>query len=319
MGFLSSLGQIGSSVSPIIGGLSAISGLISDGSARAAAARRQQEAMQAYGSAMDQQYQNQLGRNQQTLMGAAGQGGTAIANLGSNMGSALAGAGVYNSSAVGGALAQAQANTNQSLTDLAARNQYGANQLFNQGQAGLAQMRLGQANTDYGNASADLQGSRQGLGQFISALGQSNLQKQQGQQEQPQQLGYDPTYVEGELRANGIGDGNLYTRQASGIPPIDSSGNLYGSTNGGPLGASGIGSLGQSNLGNSGANALRMHIPQTFGTQSQAPNLWGNAGGLGNGGQGAGGSNPFYTPEAFNHPFSYAASRNPNNGPLGGR
>jgi hypothetical protein len=311
MGFLSSLGQIGSSVSPIIGGLSAISGLISDGSARAAAARRQQEAMQAYGSAMDQQYQNQLGRNQQTLMGAAGQGGTAIANLGSNMGSALAGAGVYNSSAVGGALAQAQANTNQSLTDLAARNQYGANQLFNQGQAGLAQMRLGQANTDYGNANADLQGSRQGLGQFIGALGQSNLLGQQGQQAQG-----SPDYGQA-LQQGGVTDADLYTRQASGTPPIDSSGNLYGSTNGGPLGASGIGSLGQYNLGNSGANALRMHIPQTFGTQSQAPNLWGNAGGLGNGGQGAGGSNPFYPQPARG--WSQITQNPSYGGPLGGR
>jgi len=160
-----------------IGGLSAIGGLIGANQARDQAMQQQQQALNQYAQAMDSQYQAMLQNNNRTLMGMAGQGGDAIRNLGANLGSSMAGAGVYNSSATAGALAQAQRDENTSLSNLAAQNYYSANQLFNQGQANLAQMRLGQANTNYGYANQNLYGAEQGLGSFLGSLTQSNLMR----------------------------------------------------------------------------------------------------------------------------------------------
>lgn len=295
MGFLTSLGQIGSAVSgfaPIIGGLESISGLIGDGAARQKALQAQQQAMQAYGQAEDAHYQNLLHNNNLTLMGAAGQGGTALTNYGANLGAANAGAGVYNSSVISGALAQGQAQTNQSLASLGAQNEYNANNFFDQSQANLAQMRLGQANTNFGNANQDYHNSQAGFNQFLGSLGQSNLLGAHGQAQQSGQPG-----------ANGIGD-------AGSLPPQG----LYG---GAGDGASGMAALTNYNLGALGANSYRPALPQLNGTINQGVNLGGNAGGLGNGGQGAGGSNPFYPQSGRG--YSQILQNPSMGGPLGGR
>lgn len=198
MGFLSSLGTIANIASPVVGGLESVIGLIGDSAARQEALRRQQEAMQAYGQAADAQYQNLLANGQRSLMAAAGQGGTALNNLGANMGSALAGAGVYNSSAVGGALAQAQANTNQAIADLADRNSYNANTFYDRMKQNLAQMQLGQANTDYGYANQDYHNSQAGFGQFLNALASSNLWNQGSNQAAAKNPDYGPNLASDE-------------------------------------------------------------------------------------------------------------------------
>ena len=305
MGFLTSLGQIGSAVSgfaPIIGGLESISGLIGDGAARQRALQAQQQAMQAYGQAEDAHYQNLLHNNNLTLMGAAGQGGTALTNYGANLGAANAGAGVYNSSATSGALAQGQAQTNQSLASLGAQNEYNANNFFDQSQANLAQMRLGQANTNYGNANQDYHNSQAGFGHFLESLGQSNLLGAQ-----PQKSSSGQSYMPGvDTTQTGYSDADL---SASSLDPQG----LYGNAG---TGASGMAALTNYNLGALGANAYRPTLPQVNGTQNQGVNLGGNAGGLGNGGQGAGGSNPFYP--SGGRGYSQIV-QNPYGGPLGGR
>jgi hypothetical protein len=301
------MGNLLDMISPIsagIGGLSSIYGLIQDSNARAAAQRAQQQALQQYGASADQQYQNMLGNGNRTLMGAAGQGGTALTNYGSNMGSALAGAGVYNSSATGGALAQAQANTNQELGQMGVQNAYNANSFHNQALGHIAQMQLGQANTDYGYANQDLNNSRAGLGQFLGALGTSNLLGAGGMG--GQNSAYDSSYAKQQIGT--VPEGDMYgggTRQA-GLNPGD----------GGLFGPSQMGALTQQNL-SLGANSYRPALPSLNGTQNQGANLGGNAGGIGNGGQGSMGSSPFYQPMPGRGWGQVV--QNPYGGPLGGR
>ena len=286
MGFLDYL-------SPLVGGVSSVVGLIQDGQARQRAQQQQQEALQAYGAAADRQYQNMLGNNSRTLFGLAGQGGTALANLGANMGSTLAGAGVYNSSATAGALDQAQRDEGANLANLAAQNGFNANSFYQQAQQNLAQMRLGQANTGYANANADLQGSRQGLGSFLGALTTSDL------------LGRAPSAPTGEA---GPDYGRLL--QQAGITEADLTGAGGGGASAGlnslrgydanaPLGLgtraaaipgspAALGAMTQANLARSGANVYRTALPQVSGTLLQGANLAGNAGGIGGAGSGGG-------------------------------
>jgi hypothetical protein len=283
-----------------VGGLSAIGGLIGANQARQQAQQQQQQALNAYAQAMDSQYQNVLANNNRTLMGMAGQGGDAIRNLGANLGSSLAGAGVWNSSATAGALAQAQRDEDTSLTNLAAQNYYNANQLYNQGQTNLANMRLGLANANYAYANQDLGGARQGLGSFLESLAQSNLlgrhnpsQTQGGQQDYQ-------NYIDAMLRQNGITDADLYTQpqgasdSSGGTAPPPPSYPGWNDINilpnqrtllgGAPaLGTPGyLGYTTQSALGLSGANASRTQLPLMNGTFNQGAGLWGNAGGIGN-------------------------------------
>jgi hypothetical protein len=281
MGFLDFL-------SPIVGGVSSVVGLIQDSAARQQALEAQQQALQAYGQAADQQYQNILGNNSRTLYGLAGQGATAISNLGANMGSALAGAGVYNSSATAGALAQAQANENTSIANLAAQNTYNANSFYNQAQQNLAQMRLGQANLNYGNANADLQGSRQGLGSFLGALSTSDLLGGQGAGGSGSAPNPDYSQL---LQQGGITDADLSSGSGAGAALNP----MQGYDPNTPLGfgtrdaaqavpgsPAAMGALTQANLASSGANVYRTALPQIPGTVAQGANLGGNAGGIGN-------------------------------------
>ena len=271
MGFLDFL-------SPIVGGVSSVVGLIQDSQARQRAQEQQQQALQAYGQAADRQYQDMLGNNSRTLYGLAGQGATAISNLGANLGSALAGAGVYNASTTAGTLEQAQRDADANIANLAAQNRYSANSFYHQAQQNLAQMRLGQANIDYGNANADLQGSRQGLGSFLGALSTSDLL---GRGAAPEA---NPDYPQ-LLRQGGITDQDL------GDP---SRASLGSETWGAPGSPAAMGAATQANLANSGANVYRTALPQMPGTLRQGVNLWGNAGG----GAGMGGT-PIYGPRAY--------------------
>lgn len=281
MGFLDFL-------SPIVGGVSSVVGLIQDSQARQRAQERQQQALQAYGQAADQQYQNMLGNNSRTLYGLAGQGATAISNLGANMGSALAGAGVYNSSATAGALAQAQRDEGANIANLAAQNSYNANSFYDQAQQHLAQMRLGQANIDYGNANTELQGSRQGLSGFLGALSTSDLLGQ-GSGASP---AANPDYSQ-LLRQGGITEADLTTGrgiQGAGLsanpmqgydpntPPGFGTRSAAMAVPGSPAA---MGAMTQANLTSSGANAYRTALPQIPGTVAQGANLGGNAGGIG--------------------------------------
>lgn len=273
MGFLDFL-------SPIVGGVSSVVGLIQDSQARQRAQEQQQQALQAYGQAADQQYQNMLGNNSRTLYGLAGQGATAISNLGANLGSALAGAGVYNTSATAGTLEQAQRDADANIANLAAQNRYNANSFYHQAQQNLAQMRLGQANIDYGNANADLQGSRQGMGSFLGALSTSDLL---GRGAAPEA---NPDYPQ-LLRQGGITDQDL------GYPPHASLGVETREAGWGAPGSSAaMGAATQANLANSGANVYRTALPQIPGTLRQGVNLGGNAGGGAN-------SAPIYGPRAY--------------------
>lgn len=297
MGFFDSLGGIGG-FAPVIGGISSVVGLIQDGQARQRAQQQAQQALQQFGAANDADYQAMLGNNSRTLMGAAGAGGTALTSMGSNLGAANAAAGITNSSAVGGSLALGQQATDSSLAGLAAQNQYNAAHLHALGQQQLAQMQLGQSNVNYGNANADLQGSRAGFGQLLGALGQSNLL---GGSAQNGGYGGDYSYAQGQIGTVPQGDfggGDLGT----------------GSREVGMYGPSGMGANTQFNLSALGANSYRPALPQINGTQNQGVNLGGNAGGLGNGGQGQGGSNPFYQP-----PQSKSRNWYDINSPLGGR
>lgn len=300
MGFFDSLGGIGG-FAPVIGGISSVVGLIQDGQARQRAQQQAQQALQQFGAANDADYQAMLGNNSRTLMGAAGAGGTALTSMGSNLGSANAAAGITNSSAVGGSLALGQQATDSSLAGLAAQNQYNAAHLHALGQQQLAQMQLGQSNVNYGNANADLQGSRAGFGQFLGALGQSNLL---GGQQQPDGYGGDYSYAQGQIGS--VPEGDMYTKQAQSLQPVGGGQGMYG--------PSGMGANTQFNLSALGANSYRPALPQINGTQNQGVNLGGNAGGLGNGGQGQGGSNPFYQP-----PQSKSRNWYDINSPLGGR
>lgn len=279
-------------LSPVIGGASSIVGLIQDSAARQRALQQQQQALQQFGAANDADYQAMLGNNSRTLMGAAGAGGTALTNLGSNLGAANAAGGVYNSSAVGGSLALGQQATDTSLANLAAQNQYNAAHLHAQGQQALAQMQLGQANNAYGYANQDLQGSRAGFGQFLGALGQSNLLGSPGGSS------YDPAYTQQQLDANGITDSQMGLGGGYG-----GGGGTAVQTGYAPVGTSQIqslpsrmGGLIQTNLAALGANTGRTAIPSMNGTMNQGANLGGMAGGIGNGGVGQQGlgSNPFY-------------------------
>ncbi|MCW3101086.1 MAG: hypothetical protein JWL77_6704 [Chthonomonadaceae bacterium] len=287
MGFLDFL-------SPIVGGVSSVVGLIQDGQARQRALEQQQQALQAYGQAADQQYQNMLGNNSRTLYGLAGQGATAISNLGANLGSALAGAGVYNSSATAGALAQAQRDADANIGNLAAQNSFNANSFYHQAQQNLAQMRLGQANIDYGNANADLQGSRQGLGSFLGALSTSDLLGGQGA------VGAaavpNPDYSQ-LLQQGGITEADLTSGTGQGVNPMqgyDPNTPLGFGTRAAAMAVPGspaaMGAMTQANLASSGANAYRTALPQIPGTISQGANLGGNAGGIGS---------PFYSHPAY--------------------
>ena len=264
MGFLDFL-------SPIVGGVSSVAGLIQDSQARQRAQEQQQQALQAYGQAADQQYQNMLGNNSRTLYGLAGDGATAISNLGANLGSALAGAGVYNASTTAGTLEQAQRDADGNIANLAAQNRYNANSFYHQAQQNLAQMRLGQANIDYGTANADLQGSRQGLGSFLGALSTSDLL---GQSASPER---SPDYPQ-LLRQGGITSQDLgYSSQA----PLG--GERREVAWGAPGSPAAMGAATQANLANSGANVYRTALPQIPGTLRQGMNLSGNAGGGSNG------------------------------------
>lgn len=296
MGFLDSLGDI-SGVAPIVGGISSIIGLIGGSSARQQAQQQAQQALQQYGSAADQQYQNMLGNNSRTLQGAAGMGGTALTNLGSNLGAANAAAGVYNSSAVGGSLALGQQTTDTSLANLAAQQSYNANSIHNQALQSLAQMQLGQANTNYGYANNQYNQSASGFGNFLNQLGQSNLLSQggggQGQQYMP---GVDTTqtgYTNTDLGL-GAGGGGGGTGVMSGYAP----GGMSQMQSMPPIGSTAaMGQQTQYNLAALGGNTGRIAMPQINGTINQGANLGGNAGGIGNGGVGAAGSNPFYQPQ----------------------
>lgn len=288
---------------PLVGGLESIVGLIGDNQARQRALRQQQQALQQFGAANDADYQNMLGGNNRTLMGAAGQGGTALTSLGSNLGSANAAAGITNSSALAGSLALGQQATDTSLASLAAQNQYNAAHLHAQGQQALAQMQLGQANNAYGYANQDLNNSRSGFGSFLGALGQSNLL-----QGQPQQSNYDPAYTQQQLGANGIGDSDIFSKYGG----VSSN---YNPSPGYQSASSMLGSQGQMHLQSLGANIPRIGLPQINGTQNQGANLGGMAGGIGNGGVGQMGSNPFYqAPQGQSRRPFYDI-----NTPLGGR
>ena len=283
MGFLDYL-------SPIVGGVSSVVGLIQDSQARQRAQQQQQQALQSYGQAADQQYQNMLGNNSRTLYGLAGQGATALSNLGANLGSTLAGAGVYNSSATAGALDQAQRDEGANVASLAAQNSYNANSFYQQAQQNLAQMRLGQANTSYANANADLQGSRQGLGSFLGALTTSDLLGG-GQGRMEATPSPNPDYSQ-LLRQGGITGADL-TGAGGGLPM--GANPLQGYDPNTPLGfgtrqaaaaipgsPAALGAMTQANLARSGANAYRTALPQIPGTLAQGANLAGNAGGIGN-------------------------------------
>ncbi len=292
MGFLDYL-------SPIVGGVSSVVGLIQDSQARQRAQEEQQQALQAYGQAADRQYQNLLGNNSRTLYGLAGQGATAISNLGANMGSALAGAGIYNSSATAGALDQAQRDAGGNIANLAAQNSYNANSFYDQAQQHLAQMRLGQANIGYGNANADLQGSRQGLSSFLGALSTSDLLAGGGSGGGGQQgqgvSGANPDYSQ-LLRQGGITEADLSGGGGGGVSQGAGMGAnpMQGYDPNTPLGfgtreaaqavpgsPAAMGAMTQANLASSGANAYRTALPQMPGTVAQGANLGGNAGGLG--------------------------------------
>lgn len=306
-------------LSPIVGGVSSVVGLIQDSAARQQAQQQAQQALQQYGSAADQQYQNMLGNNTRTLMGAAGTGGTALTNLGANMGSALAGAGVYNSSATAGALTQAQANENTGIANLAAQDTYNANSFLNQAHQNIAQMQLGQANTNYGYANNDLNASRQGLGNFLGALGSSNLL---GGGQQGAAAPYDSSYENAQTAA--VPNSDIFSPTLGNAQQGLTN---FGALPGGPatiqslppIGSpAAMGALTQMNLTNMGANANRTALPTMPGTINQGANLGGNAGGIGNGGQGAGGSNPFYQqPNPWAGPLSRYT--NGQSGVLGGR
>jgi hypothetical protein len=292
MGFLDYL-------SPIVGGVSSVVGLIQDSQARQRAQQQQQQALQAYGQAADQQYQNILGNNSRTLYGLAGQGATAISNLGANLGSALAGAGVYNSSATAGALDQAQRDEGANIANLAAQNSYNANSFYHQAQQNLAQMRLGQANTNYANANADLQGSRQGLGSFLGALATSDLLGRGASEAAPapnpdyNQLLKQGGITEADLTGGGSGAGvPMGVNPMQGYDPNTPLG--FGTRQAAiPGSPPALGATTQANLASSGANAYRTALPQIPGTLAQGVNLAGNAGGIGK----SGGS--FY-----GHPYS---------------
>ncbi len=280
MGFLDFL-------SPVVGGVSSVVGLIQDSQARQRAQEQQQAALQAYGSAADRQYQNLLGNNSRTLYGLAGEGATALSNLGANLGSALAGSGVYNSSATGGALDQAQRDEGANLANLAAQNRYHANAFYDGAQQHLAQMRLGQANIDYGNANADLQGSRQGLGSFLGALGTSDLLGQGGggapaANPDYRQLLQQGGITEADLTGGGRGATAAGGNPVSGYDPRLAPGlGTREATWAAPGSPAAMGMMTQANLASSGANAYRTALPQVPGTFGQGANLGGNAGGVG--------------------------------------
>ena len=292
----------------IVSGVSALGGLLGANRDKQAALAAQQAALNTLATTNDQQYQNVLSNNQRTLYGMAGQGADAIRSLGANLGSEMAGAGVSNSSATAGALVQAQRNQDTSLASLASQNYFSANQLHDDQARALAQMQLGQANTNYGNAQNDLSGARQGLGAFIGSIAQQQLQALAARSDSAWQNGDLPgQQQQAALNASA----GLYgpPGPALGAPLVDSTGpaQLPGTDPSSWMGS--IGRATQNFLGTSGANAYRTQLPPMRGTLNQGANLPGNAGGLG--------SNAFY--RAPDYGFSSVLQRQIPNGILPGR
>lgn len=159
----------------VISGLSSLGGLLGGEAAKRRAEQARQRALLDYATSIDQAYQNQMQANQHSLYAAAGLGGDAIHAMGARFGDSLAASGVYNSSAVAGALANAQHSQDQSLAGLAFQNTNAAKQAYSEGQRTLSQLRLGQANQQYGEASSQLAGSQQGLSSFLGSLAQYGL------------------------------------------------------------------------------------------------------------------------------------------------
>lgn len=159
----------------LIGGISSIAGTIGAVNAAKQAARARELAIQQYQTAGLQGLEGNYLANQRGQYAGAGQGSDAILQGSRNLGSSLAAGGVYNPSVVAGAGLQQQQGLNTALADLGARNAANQQQGISALNQNVANMRLGVANQDFGNALGQQDYARQGLTSFLGSLAQNNL------------------------------------------------------------------------------------------------------------------------------------------------
>jgi hypothetical protein len=164
-------------VNPIVGGVSAISGLLGGSSEK----RRQQAAIQSamsqYGQALDAQNNNALGQELQSLYSGTGVGNDAVRNNGMGLGDVLSRSGVYNSSALAGALANQSIGNAANVASMYANMDAARKQQYAQGQQNLANMRLGVAMPMFTNAQNQMAGTANGLQQWLQGITQQNNQQ----------------------------------------------------------------------------------------------------------------------------------------------
>jgi len=164
-------------VNPLVGGISAISGLLGGMNEKRRQQSLMQSAMSHYGQSIDAQNNNAMGNQLEALYSGTGMGNDSVRNSGMALADALGRGGVTNSSALAGALANqsignaANVAGMYSQMDAARRGQYA------QGQQNLANMQLGVGGSMYNNAQNQLAGTANGLQSWLQGMTQQANQR----------------------------------------------------------------------------------------------------------------------------------------------
>lgn len=250
------LGALG----PILGGVSALTGLFGAQRQAKEAEEARQAVIAKYQTGVNDTYDASRSADHASLMEQAGIGSDALAALGRGLGAHLAGAGLYNSTGVTGALAAGQRQQDASLSDLAARMQNSALQQRNAGLEAVANMNLGVANNDTSYARNNLSGAETGMNNTLAGL--TNYLGT---------LGKPPVAAVPQTGAQYWA--STGAPQIPGLPPLPAIPGAGAITPLAMPSASSLGTDAQNNLMLSGANLTRGIVPPVNGTYGQAAGL----------------------------------------------